>query len=269
MSIGISNCETVYCNDVTVDAGYTTTDPSSSVTGKLLKHSLASYCDLDKKSVSLQEFKESLQHIVFLTAGEMVEEFCEFSRKNFKNDPGIDRVAYEVLSIGVLWCNYSNASQGSSKIALSALQFIDKEREKLHWLKVAIDPIRGALSTLFLFPYFHSTVSVPSKIDYTSFLQLIEWLEVVGENKLEVSFLHNWKLFLQEKTLLTIEEFLRKATFLGQWFEIHSRNALTPFIPHMAESKLAIKTDETNIQKALSKSRKETEFFLKLIISGN
>jgi hypothetical protein len=269
MSIGISNSETAYCSDVVVDAGYTTVDTSLSATGKKLKNSISSYHDLAKKSVSLQEFKESLRHIVFLTAGEMVEEFCKFSQKHFKTDPGLDQVAYEVLSIGVLWCNYSNASQGSSKIALSALQFIDKEREKLHWFKVAIDPIRGALSTLFLFPYFHSAVPVTLKIDYTSFLQLIEWLEVVGEYKQEVSFLHKWKLFFQEKTLLTIEEYLRKAAFLGQWFEIHSRKALSPFIPHMAESKPVNKTNESNTQKALFRSRKETEFFLKLIISGN
>ncbi len=267
MNNGISNSETAYCSDVVIDTSFSSVDTPPVVKGKLLKNSITSFHGLDKKRISLREFKESLRHIVFLTAGHIVEEFCEFSRRNFKTKPEIDQITYELLSIGVLWCNYSNASQGSSKIALSALQFIDKESEKLHWLKVAIDPIRGALSNFFLFPDFHSTISAPATINYASFLQLIEWLEVVGEHKQEVAFLGNWKQFFQEKTLLNIEEYLRKAVFLGQWFEIHSRKALSPFIPHLAESK-PNRIGDNNIQKALVKSRKETEFFLKLIISN-
>ncbi|HEX2959603.1 MAG TPA: hypothetical protein VHO70_22395 [Chitinispirillaceae bacterium] len=260
--------ETVFYRNNVMPDRYTIDDTPLSRDRKRFRCKTVPQGVFDENNVC-SEFKESLKRIIFLAAGRMIDEYCEFSRTNLKTDPEIDQVAYEVLSIGVLWCNYSSASQVSSKIALSALQFIDKESEKLHWLKVAIDPIRGVLSTLFLSPYFHPATYASTAIDYTSFLKLIVWLDAVGDYKNEVRLFSDWKKFFETKTPSIIEEYLRKAVFIGQWFEIHSRKAFSPFIQNISESGTAGRYVEQDIERILTKSRKETENVLRLIAVNN
>lgn len=147
-------------------------------------------------------------------------------------------------------------------MAISAIQFLSKETEKVHWLKAAMDPIRGALSTLFLFPYINTTAYGAPAFDYPSFMRLIEWLNAVGGYDEEVRYFSEWGRFIRSKECHDAEECLRKAVFIGQWFEIHSRKALSLFSP---------KTDAGNsyndgdTDADLFKSRKETEYFRKLV----
>jgi hypothetical protein len=219
---------------------------------------------MDRFNNQLKAFKNSLKNIISSTTGYIIDEYISYSTKNFNHQLSREQCEFELLSIGITWCNFSSSAQISNKIAVSALQFLCKESEKIQWLKVAMDPIRGALTTLFLFPYVNSAACGTTSFDYESFARLGGWLEAVGDYKEESQLFSAWGRFLQEKTPQFAEECLRKAAFLGQWFEIHSRKALSAYIPMLTNSEGG-KIDGNDEHLDLFKSRKETEFLRKLV----
>lgn len=219
----------------------------------------------DNHSVKLKEFKNSLNVIVFQTAEAILDDFIRYSIEQNNVVVSKERCAFELLSIGTFWNNFSSASQICSKMAISAVQFLYKESERTQWLKVAMEPIRGALSTLFLIPYVFSTSNASPAFDYSTFVRLIEWLNAVGGYNEEIMFFSEWANFIKGKDQEEIETLLRKAVFIGQWFEIHSRKALSmddPKADHNGNRTLStVSSKEIN----LFRCRKETEYFRKLI----
>jgi hypothetical protein len=265
MSIIVQDVEdTVVECDFQVYKNSKITDTSYHIIKKELESSSGNRIEMDRFNNQLKAFKASLKNIVSSTAGHIVDGYMNYSRMNENHQISREQCEFELLSIGIVWCNFSSSAQISNKIAVSALQFLCKESEKIQWLKVAMDPIRGALTTLFLFPYVNSVACGTTSYDYESFARLSGWLEAVGEYKEESQLFSEWGRFLQEKTPQFAEECLRKAVFLGQWFEIHSRKALSAYIPMLTHSeggKNAANDDEID----LFKSRKETEFLRKLV----
>ncbi|MBN1601111.1 MAG: hypothetical protein JW915_05855 [Chitinispirillaceae bacterium] len=216
----------------------------------------------DNLSGKLKAFKDSLNTIVFQTADAILDDFIRYSIEQQNVVVSKERCAFELLSIGVFWNNYSGASQICSKTAISAVEFLYKESEKTQWLKVALEPIRGALSTLFLIPYVFSSSIVSPEFDYATFIHLIKWLNAVGSYNEEIMFFSVWADFIKRKDQEEIEALLRKAAFIGQWFEIHSRKTLDPKTDHNENRTLST---ENNRAINLFRCRKETECFRKLI----
>jgi len=223
----------------------------------------------DTVSYKLKEFKDSLNTIVFQTADTVIEEFIRYSIEQQNVALSKERCAFELLSIGLFWNNYSNASQVCSKIAISAMQFLYKESGRTQWLKIAIEPIRGALSTLFLTPHVFSVSRGSSSFEYSTFVRLIEWLNAVGGYDEEITYFSEWADFFKGKNQEEIEALLRKAVFIGQWFEIHSRKALSVYVPRAERNERRTLSKIHNREINFFRCRKETEFFRKLIASRN
>lgn len=219
----------------------------------------------DDLSGKLKEFKDSLNTIVFQTADAILYDFIRYSIEQQNVVVSKERCAFELLSIGIFWNNYSGASQICSKTVISAVQFLYKESERTQWLKVAMEPIRGALSTLFLIPYVFSSSNVSPAFDYSTFVQLIQWLNAVGSFNEEIMFFSEWANFIKKKGQEEIEALLRKAVFIGQWFEIHSRKAFSMAVPITDHNENRTLSTVNNREINLFRCRKETESFRKLI----
>ncbi len=141
---------------------------------------------------------------------------------------------FEFLLIGIFWNRYSGASLRVKKYQKNILKKLYHVRQQKSSIKKFIDPIRGILSTIFLFKTlsYQHTISNPSLFN---FILLIDWLEASGEFKQEVKRLKIWENFYSSLYTIQVNNTLTEAIKFANWFEAKAEIEIGIYTPKVEE----------------------------------
>jgi hypothetical protein len=130
-----------------------------------------------------------------------------------------EEYVYDFLSAGVYLNIYSSYSNRSSSRLLKLQKSLYQLRRKNKSLKPYIDPLRGIISTAFLYnKNGNEEITSPLK----EFSKLILWLEAAGEFREETKrfeIIHN---FLRDCEQNYAADFISSIKKFGSWFESES-----------------------------------------------
>ena len=132
---------------------------------------------------------------------------------------------FELLTLGTLIRTYENHAVSLPFLPQRILVLLAAFRQKNTWLKSIIDPIRGALISLFL-TRNSETIFSKSKFGVENIEKLLEWLAASGDFKQEIKRLNVLKQYLSSLPVGKALEYIFAAMDFAKWFERESKKYL-------------------------------------------
>lgn len=148
-------------------------------------------------------------------------EFTDYiTNGNIEPIRSYEEYVYDFLSAGVYMNTYSEYSNNSSKYILFIQRSLYRLRKKHNALKPFVDPLRGIISTAFL---YNKKENRTCKNKLKKFSKLILWLEAAGEFREEVERIKILLGFLRTKDIITADKLLASISGFAAWFETESK----------------------------------------------
>jgi uncharacterized protein len=140
----------------------------------------------------------------------------------------------ELLMLGMVWHKYSGASQNTSKLILSIVDFLNSKGVYGFKLKNKIEKLNGFLIGAFVAPHINEA---HKSYNYTqeNFLKLLFWMDATGKFKEEISRLKNWSALFSSLNEWKIDFIISSAIAIFDWFTISSHLTLGKYTENLAE----------------------------------
>jgi len=179
------------------------------ITYNLIRNNKNYYEDIDRLTNKvINHFTEK-----FLT---IYKEYLNFIiTQKIEKPRSYEEYIYDFLSAGVYLNTYSEFSKGTPYLVMKLLSRLYYLRRKQKRMKPYIDPVRGIISTMFLYK--------PNGINYSyntinDFWGLIHWLEASGEFREEVNRFKILGDFLLIKETEECNSLISSMIIFGKWF---------------------------------------------------
>lgn len=140
---------------------------------------------------------------------------------------------FELLTLGVLWRVYGNATLELGGFAGRLLHRLVLWRRRSDLLKPLIDRARGPLANIFLGRPDVGRDMPPLTLKNLEYLH--GWLSAAGDFREEAKRLQHWRTFLARRPAGEAAALLRRVASFGAWFEASSLSRLGRYTPRVEQ----------------------------------
>jgi hypothetical protein len=216
---------------------------------------------------TLKDVAKSTLDKIYLESEDILHQYEFFLEEDLhERKRSYGEYAIEFLTIGITWRCYCHAVQNTSRFILPVLSMLFKMRSKYSPLKRYIDTMRGKITTRFIVPHLKKSPQ-NTILNGENFDKLVKWLSATGEFKDEVRRFGHWQLFFETITSDEKDCYLKKTTFLVDWFEEIAKAKLGGYTQHIEQFTNTTLSAHRGKEDILFCGKSEIEYHINMIAS--
>lgn len=176
--------------------------------------------------VDIATFSDRLLLEIDSRACKLIDAYVSFEQKQLAESPrSRGEYSLDFLTLGMTLAQYSGPAESAYPWVIALARGLFRLRSEYRWIKWPADLLRAPLTRLFLMPRIGRAAS-SSNFALEHLPHLIAWLQATGEYQREAGRIENWRRFLSSLPPAQVDQALRAAVHLFEWFKSESNLAL-------------------------------------------